>query len=102
MADSKHTPGPWKVNAYGEIADRENNPIAEILYRSLERTPEALAEEAANLQVIVAAPEMLATLKKLVWLETSQGVNDEELEDAIQEATTVIAKATGATELTAA
>ncbi len=56
----------------------------------------APTERDANARLIAAAPELLAALDRLVSLNRTQGVSDDDYEDAMEAADAVLTKAFGA------
>lgn len=64
--NTKHTPGPWRINQYDEPVDASGENIrAKGL--ALTNTDEAKA----NTRLIAAAPELLAALK--AWADNPDG-----------------------------
>lgn len=62
---SGHTPGPWKVMAYGQsVMDSRNEFIASCVPEP--RSAVGAAEADANARLIAAAPELLEALAGLV------------------------------------
>lgn len=59
--ESKHTPGPWKVNEYGNV---EQNNGAYHLVATCSGISSNLKERESNAQLIACAPEMLEALKQ--------------------------------------
>ena len=62
---SKHTPGPWRVNGYGEIVCGEGNDELRIADVAPWDPRKHREEMSANGRLLAAAPEMLAALKNL-------------------------------------
>ena len=61
MSAPKHTPGPWKINAYCPMAEHGRISIeTDDYYIAL---LDAGARQAANARLIAAAPELLAALQ---------------------------------------
>ena len=63
----KHTPGPWMVDAMGnvwasntKVCDMAERPIQDSAYRAKE-----LGEHEANARLIAAAPDLLEALKDM-------------------------------------
>ena len=81
---SKHTPGPWKVEAeraYIQIVPADNVAICEL------RRKGNTELEMANAKLIAAAPDMLAALERIrdsgVWIGL---IPHEMMEEAIAKA----------------
>jgi hypothetical protein len=86
----KHTPGPWRTHAWGDLP---NSP--DVNYEILSGVDTALAridlafdddtgdpkveadEMAANARLIAAAPELLEALLKMRYTFTSDGTDDQ-------------------------
>ena len=60
--NTKHTPGPWRINEYGQLLAGKNG----IHLFHLVPSPGLGFAQDANAYVIAAAPEMLALLEKWV------------------------------------
>lgn len=98
---SAHTPGPWKVfgikSRHGDYTISTFNaygPQRHIAYAAW-----ASDQGLADAHMIAAAPDLLEALKKLSFAaQTSGGTagRDEALVAAIDHASAIIAKATGA------
>jgi len=88
MTNAQHTPGPWAIepDALGEysIVTDNGGTIADVYGRN-----------PANARLIAAVPELLAALDKLLTLNRTQGVTQEEYEAAEEEAEAAWSKATG-------
>lgn len=61
--ESKHTPGPWKVNEYGNV---EQNNGAYHLVATCSGISSNLKERESNAQLIACAPEMLEALEHVI------------------------------------
>lgn len=79
MNETKHTPGPWKVDYNWAVKDYLGGLVC--------------SPNEANARLIAAAPEMLEALKGLVQLVDAHV--GEEAENWNREARAAIAKATG-------
>lgn len=68
---SKHTPGPWKQDAYGHIKGTDGESIrccgVALAHRSC-------SETAANDRLICAAPCLLAFIESLLTLNISEHI----------------------------
>jgi hypothetical protein len=89
--EAKHTAGPWFRNIpadgkYPVIFSGRNTHVA------VAQQMRSTQETEANIDLIAAAPELLAALRRLH--EASEGESDEEIE-ARFDARKAIAKATG-------
>ena len=62
---SKHTPGPWEVEANGVTVRQQKKRYAMKICRAWEIYM-ARSEREANARLIAAAPELLAALKALL------------------------------------
>ena len=81
MSAPKHTPGPWRWTENGRLGSvntAESRSIAVILnsdgcmvYRDAADGWDD--EQAANLALIAAAPDLLEAMKKLLWVVTDEG-----------------------------
>lgn len=94
MKTAQHTPGPWFRNIraggkYPTVYAGRNQHVAAVCQQA---TPE---ETEANIDLVAAAPEMLAALERLLTLSRTQGVTDEEWEAAEEAGEAAIAKASG-------
>jgi len=78
-----HTPGPWIVDG-SSIKDESDNTIAQVHWRRNEE------QEAANANLIAAAPDMYETLKALMLAR-----NATQTFSAYDKARQVIAQAEG-------
>ena len=88
---SKHTPGPWIIEAQGIYANGGNKRVATAMSHEHEID---WPTTKANARLIAAAPELLETLQAaLEALRSSAGFD--EISNAKEQARTVIAKATG-------
>lgn len=91
---SKHTPGPWYAGEWGSVYGLTGTgQVAGISPRSND------CERIANTRLILAAPELLASLQLMVdrFLDTEGSYGAWENE-ALEVARAVIAKATGGEE----
>lgn len=97
MSTSKHTPGPWLVDAIGnvwadrdtKICDMREQPKQAECYRK-----KSDAEHEANARLIAAAPELLEALETLSTEEWRDD-DDPVLRAARVKARAAIAKAKG-------
>ena len=65
----KHTPGPWSVDENGRFINYENPIVGKSFFLIHEKfEPGFKNEQAANMALIAAAPEMLEALKNLLDL----------------------------------
>lgn len=84
MADTKHTPGPWKVKGLTIWANREDGSSIGVVANA--STGDDDKADRHNARLIAAAPEMLDALKDLLKCQASDGTkcapNDEDLEQA--------------------
>ena len=95
-----HTPAPWTVQTPGPSQDGYPHNLS-ICHESEMRAvyiasiPGGAHYERAKADavLIAAAPDLLAALERLLWLETSQGVTDEEFSLATEQAASALAKA---------
>ena len=82
MAETKHTPGPWRIHCdlYAEAGDNL------IVAKAKQFTDYKVSM--ANARLIAAAPELLEALKETRWLATRQmrtePFSDQELDRAAQ------------------
>jgi hypothetical protein len=61
---NKHTPGPWRLDEYGEIVGgKHGSPVCELPPASM--LAGSITESDANTHLIAAAPEMLEALERL-------------------------------------
>lgn len=70
MSESKHTPGPWRVNSLGPAriiydGSREGWAIADV---KTYHGRHAAGQAEANAHLIAAAPDMLESVKRMRWL----------------------------------
>ncbi len=91
---SKHTPGPWTKNKYGELLGPDGRTItvwdAGIAFGQRSSTTEA------NARLIAAAPSMLEVLKKIRFaMETKGPVGLKNLLEGLDEAEVAIKQAEG-------
>jgi hypothetical protein len=92
---SKHTPGPWTQDKYGDVTDASGQTIR---VEGVALTGRSTEESRANARLIAAAPELLEALQAMVKefgfdVVHPQGlVHDEP--HAIRSAIKAIAKAT--------
>ena len=108
---TKHTPGPWWLQAdgagwYVECTPERGHSVAYIRSEVAEDDPDTPdAEKKANARLIAAAPELLEALQKFVaWSEAERNHEGttfwervEMLRDLDDAAAAAIAKATGET-----
>jgi len=107
--ETKHTPGPWKVEEYnsatlrGAIGIFSADSTIPIVHSPM---GESLAEADANARLIAAAPELLAAaekasalIKHLIKVCQNNGLTGDSAEDVqcdwLQHINAAIAKATG-------
>ena len=94
---SAHTPGPWK--AIGDFIHTSDNLPFVLAYTPEQQDGVPVGDRDANAQLIAAAPEMLAALKRLVdLLEVMRGLGDTPIKGwskRVEAARAAIAKATG-------
>jgi hypothetical protein len=98
---NKHTPGPWslgdsdlpvsKLAICTTAKGRAHSTIARIVIPS----PSSPNEAGANVRLIAAAPELLATLQKLLSHGTFDDYPNTTEWYAVRDARAAIAKATG-------
>jgi len=94
----KHTPGPWEV-LDGAIVSKQVNAYGNFIVVNCER--ERTEEDAANLDLIAAAPELAemgSLLLRTVWDTLRHGLTDgqrESLEAVGKEFASILAKAEG-------
>ena len=108
---AKHTPGPWHFRKDGNVklldseAKDPTNKYSLVSFGDAEYYPWASASD-ADWQLISAAPDLLAVLKRLFELDVDcycdqgpqgEGWQSDELEKAFNDAQTAIAKAEGRT-----
>ncbi len=90
MADTKHTPGPWRVETgYPSVSSRQAPDLALCNDQAI-----PMSERLANARLIAAAPCLLAALQAVVaWMDApdESAFSDEQL----AQARAAIAKATG-------
>lgn len=93
MAQKKHTPGPWTVDPYGRYINYHNEVVGTSFFLTHETfRDEFKQEQAANMALIAAAPELLAAVKELLpYAEYSAKNHDISI---IERAKAAIAKAT--------
>ena len=73
MSEAKHTPGPWKAHATNLA--RSGQTEYEIHWSEDGECVAEIVHGAPDAHLIAAAPEMLATLRKLeYWLDTDPEV----------------------------
>ena len=97
----KHTQLPWAVHNDDTILGGPHNRVV----ADCENTPAALRpspatdQDKANAAFIVRAcnahADLVEALGRLIWLQTSQGVRDDEMYQAMESAGTALAKAKG-------
>ena len=110
--NKKHTPGPWEPYSGSAVVIRKPNRRGamvmgqictvglsprDVNYGARQTYPEALAEQAANTNLIAAAPELLASLREMVaelLAHASLGLNADEVA-MLTRAQAAIEKATG-------
>lgn len=94
---TQHTPGPWKTfRPYGTIyikARLRGSTIQEVASCGPTETPE---QQEANARLIASAPELLEALRELLDACKDAKFSSDPF-DAIPNARTAIAKATGET-----
>lgn len=100
---SEYAKGPWKIAGYAGEHDEAGASIKDAkgefvcsTARISRNTPEGWARYEANARLIVAAPELLESLKAV--LRTADPIEDKEWaaqEDAIAQAIIAIRKAEG-------
>ena len=59
---SKHTPGPWKVNSYGQI----QTPEGTFRIKVVVALPCSKDDVLANTKLISAAPDLLEALEEII------------------------------------
>ena len=60
-----HTPGPWRLDEYGEVVGgKYGSPICELPPASM--LAGSISEHTANARLITAAPDLLAALEAIV------------------------------------
>lgn len=92
MNKSNHTPGPWLTQAAAErclFMDRDHNGINTDMFSTIGM---------ANVNLIAAAPDMLATLKYLQDNITHAYLDTMEMENMENIINAAISKATGGAE----
>lgn len=93
MKETKHTPGPWKVNGHpGNNAGTDWRQVTDC-----KENPVFIAEcHKNNARLIAAAPEMLEALERLlVAPDLNWDHMEQESIDAMEQARAAIAKAKG-------
>lgn len=94
METATHTPGPWAFSESeltpGKFSIYHNGPLA-----YCGDTGDGIENARANARLIAAAPELLATLQRLLAAESRMGGNNP-LAGLCDEARDVVARATGA------
>ena len=102
--NTKHTPTllPWTYfvgNACGRglvrVEAASDSQSAGEHVASLTRGPVSVANANYIVRACNAHADLVAALKRLMWLETSQGVTDDEIETALEAAGNAISKAKG-------
>ena len=93
------TPKPWTFYMDGRTPVIATQPehirIAEIVTDNLHEPEGGIADARFIVRACNSHERLIAACKKLIWLETSQGVTDEEMADALQEANLAITDAEG-------
>lgn len=84
---SAHTPGPWELTEY-TVRGPDGGPVAEMWVS--QSTPWRL-----NGRLIAAAPDLLATLRRLLWANNSS-VDAQSRSEALDAARAVIDNIDGA------
>lgn len=93
---ARHAPGPWK---FGHMMDGERWWVGQeydrlpVAFVDRHDWPEAVVD--ANLRLIAAAPDLLASLRNLVGLAKMRGGNLHEYGAAIKDAEAALSKAEG-------
>lgn len=97
MGETRHTPGPWRLNAGNEIeVMSDNRPIARSLCGGT--TGVRLPEAEANALLIAAAPELLQALTWAVdHFDGNTICNAEQEKNCIEICRVAVEKATPAT-----
>jgi len=94
MGQTKHTPGPWRVEDVFFIFGPDQHQTADS--RTWSRTPE---EDEANARLIAAAPELLEALQEALVLFEGYDENDfiflHDVGDFLKRVQMLIKKATG-------
>lgn len=60
---AKHTPGPWKLDCYGQVTLENGHTL---LVSGIASPMVPTAESIANARLIAAAPELLAALREIM------------------------------------
>jgi hypothetical protein len=81
MSNTQHTPGPWTANR--RYVETDEATVCEVF-----------GGNRADARLIAAAPELLAALQSLIDMDVAYQ-RGPKVEDAVEVARTVIAKATG-------
>lgn len=80
MTDSKHTPGPWRYQAYPDlfiVYGSDHVQVVKTSWHSSIREAYPLKPEAeANARLIAAAPDMLAALERIASGESDNAAKD--------------------------
>ena len=98
---SAHTPGPWKAEGPDNFGDWIIVPVAaKLAVAAVVHNLRPDKEEAANAHLIVAAPDLLAALKRQHdnirrWLATGVPATEEESKEISDQIDAAIAKAEG-------
>lgn len=94
---SKRTPGPWFVAKEADAQASDGNVVISPNGYEIRPVPGVrLGDEMADLQLTAAAPELLAALQVMLRDYTAvHDIGDIEMQPAINQARSVIAKATG-------
>ena len=101
MSNAKHTPGPWRVSLSDDtvVIDAHGREVA-MIDGDYNRPDEWPIME-ANTRLIAAAPDLLATLERLLHLDDSYGpfggeIYQDRIDRAWEKARAALAKAKGA------
>lgn len=92
MENSKHTPGPWKIEG-NKILNVRNNPDKELLVCEVYDDTFNLNFE-ANIKLIAAAPDLLETLTTIVGFMKNSGLTTHHYKSYFESAKAAIKKAT--------
>ncbi|OZI56769.1 hypothetical protein [Bordetella genomosp. 4] len=100
---TKHTPGPWHwtrySSEYGCLEDEKGRDVLRavsgIVYDEYDSDPPSIEVDAADADLIAAAPELLEALQALDALRGPFSPTDERINEAWAKARAAIAKATG-------
>ena len=100
MAQTNHTPGPWTVDPNGSYINYHNEVVGTSFFLIHERfVDEFKKEQAANMALIAAAPDLLEALINIIsWVPGREKWHTDAPIDAVEKARAAIAKATNSKE----